>query len=74
MTFEEVKSILAEQLCIDESEITPESNMIDDLNADSLDLLQLLTLLERKTGMRFTDEEIKSVKTVKDVMDLIESR
>lgn len=74
MVFEEIKKMLAEQLCVDEDEITPESNMIDDLNADSLDLLQMLTLLERNMGLRFTDEEIKSVKTVQDVVDVIESK
>ncbi len=74
MVFETIKQMLVDELGVDESEVTMESNMIEDLNADSLDLLQMLTLLERNMGLHFTDEEIKSVKTVKDVVDVIESK
>lgn len=74
MIFEKIKKMLSEELCIDEEEITLESNMIDDLNADSLDLVQLLVKLEREMGLRFTDEEIKSVKTVGDVVRTIEEK
>ena len=70
--FDHVKKIIADQLMIDESEITMESDFIADFNADSLDLVQLLILLEKEYGVSFTDEEIKSVKTVGDVMAFIE--
>ena len=70
--FDHVKKLIAEQLMIDESEITLESDFIADFNADSLDLVQLLILLEKEYGVTFSDEEIKNVKTVGDVMAFIE--
>lgn len=72
MIFDNVKKLIAEQLMIDESEVTMESDFIADLNADSLDLVQLLILLEKEYGVSFSDEEIKSVKTVGDVVAFIE--
>ena len=72
MIFDNVKKLTAEQLMIDESEVTMESDFIADLNADSLDLVQLLILLEKEYGVSFSDEEIKSVKTVGDVIAFIE--
>lgn len=72
MIFDNVKKLIAEQLMIDESEVTMESDFIADLNADSLDLVQLLILLEKEYGVSFSDEEIKSVKTVGDVIAFIE--
>ena len=72
MIFDNVKKLIAEQLMIDESEVTLESDFIADLNADSLDLVQLLILLEKEYGVSFSDEEIKSVKTVGDVVAFIE--
>ena len=72
MIFENVKKMIAEQLMLDESEITMESDFIADLNADSLDLVQLLILLEKEYGVSFSDEEIKTVKTVGDVVAFIE--
>ncbi|MBR1747508.1 MAG: acyl carrier protein [Clostridia bacterium] len=72
MIFDNVKRLVAEQLMIDESEITLETDFIADLSADSLDLVQLLILLEKEYGISFTDDEIKSVKTVGDVVAFIE--
>ena len=65
--------MIADQLMIDESEITLESDFVKDLNADSLDLVQMLIMLEKEYGITFTDDEIKSVKTVGDVVGYIEN-
>lgn len=73
MVFDRVKELIADQLMIDESEISLESEFIKDLNADSLDLVQMLITLEKEYGVTFTDDEIKSVKTVGDVVKFIES-
>lgn len=70
--FEKVKKILAEQLMIEEDTITMESDMVSDLGADSLDLVQLLIIMEKEYKITFTDEEIKSIKTVADVVGHIE--
>ena len=73
MVFDKVKAMIADQLMIDESEITLESDFVKDLNADSLDLVQMLIMLEKEYGITFTDDEIKSVKTVGDVVGYIEN-
>lgn len=73
MVFEKVKKLLAEQLFADENEITMETDLVNDLNADSLDMVQLLILMEKEYGLTFTDEQMKSVKTVGDVVGYIEN-
>lgn len=73
MVFEKVKRMLAEQLFVEEGKITAESDLVSDLNADSLDLVQLLILMEKEFGVKFSDEEIKAVKTVGDVVKFIEN-
>lgn len=72
MIFDNVKKLIADQLMIDEADVKLESDFIADLNADSLDLVQLLILLEKEYGVSFSDEEIKTVKTVGDVVSFIE--
>jgi len=72
MVFEKIKAILAEELGIDASDITKESDMVHDIGADSLDIVQLLIRMEKEYGIKFTDEEIKTIKTVGDVVDFIE--
>lgn len=74
MIFEKVRKILSEELFVDEDKITLESDMINDLNADSLDLVQLLVRMERDMGVFVEDEEIKAIKTVGDVVNTIESK
>lgn len=70
--FEKIKAALAEQLGIDEKAITLESNLVDDLNADSLDLVQLLMVLESDYGITFSDDEIVKIKTVSDIIKYVE--
>lgn len=72
--YETIKKMIAEELGIAESKITPESNFITDLNADSLDLVQMLMAMENKFGLTFVDDEINSIKTVGDIVGFIESR
>lgn len=74
MIFEKVRKILSEELFVDEDKITLESDMINDLNADSLDLVQLLVRMERDMGVFVEDEEIKAIKTVGDVVNTIERK
>lgn len=62
--FERVRKIAAEQLGADESEITMESSFIEDLNADSLDIVELIMSLEEEFGMEISDEEAEGLLTV----------
>ena len=68
-----VKSIIAEQLGVAEDEIKPESSFIDDLGADSLDIVELVMAMEEEFDVEIPDEQAESIKTVKDAVDYINS-
>ena len=69
---EKVKSIIAEQLSVDEAEVTPEAHFIDDLGADSLDTVELVMALEEEFGVEISDEDAEKIQTVGDVIKYIE--
>ena len=69
--FEKVAKIISEQFDVDESEITPETNLFKDLDVDSLDLADLLASVEDEFGIEATDEVIETIKTVGDVINYI---
>lgn len=71
--FEEVAKILAEQLGISQSEITAESDIVKDLGADSLDVVELLMTLEDNTGKTIPEDKVTELKTVGDVVTMLES-
>ncbi|SCJ48717.1 Acyl carrier protein [uncultured Clostridium sp.] len=66
--FEKIRSIISEKLGIDEEEITMESAFIEDLNADSLDIVELIMALEDELEMEIPDEEAESFVTVADIV------
>ena len=68
-----VKSIIAEQLGVGEDEIKPESSFIDDLGADSLDIVELVMAMEEEFDVEIPDEQAESIKTVKNAIDYIHS-
>ena len=70
-TFEEVKAIIAQYLTVDESKITPEARFREDLEADSLDLVELIMEFEEKFGGEISDEEAQKLTTVGDVVNYI---
>jgi acyl carrier protein len=70
-TLSRVKKIIAEQLGVDEVEVVPTASFVEDLNADSLDLVELIMSLEEAFGMEISDEEAENIKTVQDAVDYI---
>lgn len=73
MVFDKVAEILAEQLDADKEDITADTRIAEDLNADSLDVVELLMAIEDEFEITIPDEEIENLKTVGDVADYIQS-
>ncbi|MBP3327879.1 MAG: acyl carrier protein [Clostridia bacterium] len=73
MTFEKIRTILSEQLSVEEDEITLSSNIIDDLGADSLDLVDMAMTVEDEFGIELPEEMLEKVQTVEDVINYIDS-
>ncbi len=71
--FEKVAKLLAEQLNVDVSKITEQSEIVKDLGADSLDVVELLYTLEENTGKTIPEEKVTTLKTVGDVVNLLQS-
>ena len=71
MEFEKIAGIIAEVLNIDPDEITPDSNFTEDLNADSLDMAQIVMAFEDELGIEIDPEDIGSIQTVSDVVEKI---
>ncbi|MDT8716453.1 acyl carrier protein [Clostridium sp. 19966] len=73
MVFEKVKEIIADKLSLEKDEITLEAAFIDDLGADSLDLVELIMALEDEFDLEIPDEEVEKITTVSDVVEYIKS-
>jgi acyl carrier protein len=73
-TYDRLKKIVIEQLGVDEAEVTPEASFVDDLNADSLDLVEAVLALEEEWNIDIPEEEMEGVKTVGQAVALVEQK
>lgn len=71
--FEEIVSVLSDQLGIDPAKITMDSDIIKDLGADSLDVVELLMTLEDSTGKTIPDDKVTEIKTVGDLVEVLKN-
>lgn len=71
MDFETLKEIIAEVLSIDEDKITEEASLQDDLDADSLDAMEINMAIEERTGKSIPDEKLADIKTVADILAIL---
>ncbi len=71
---QEIIDIIVEQLGVDANDVAPEKSFVEDLNADSLDLTELIMTFEERFGFEISEEDAEKLKTVADVIDYIEQR
>lgn len=71
-TFEKVKAIVVEQLGVDEADVRIDSTFIDDLGADSLDIVELIMAFEEEFEIEIPDDVAEKIKTVRDTVDYID--
>ncbi|MBP3619288.1 MAG: acyl carrier protein [Clostridia bacterium] len=72
MINEKVKELVAEQLGVAKDTISDDANIIEDLGADSLDVIEMLMTLEEEFGVTIPDDKINQIKTIKQIIELIE--
>jgi len=70
---EKVKSIIVDQLGVNEAEVTGTASFVDDLGADSLDTIELVMAFEEAFGIEIPDEDAEKIKTVKDAIEYVEA-
>lgn len=73
-TFEQVKAIIIDQLGVEEEQVTLNSSFVDDLGADSLDIVELVMAFEEEFDMQIPDEEAEKIRTVGDAVKYIQER
>jgi acyl carrier protein len=74
MVFEKVRSILVSQLGVDEEKVSMEASIVDDLGADSLDVVDLVMSLEEEFDVEIPDEDVENMKSVSDMVKYIEAK
>ena len=73
MIYDTVRELLARQLEIDPEKISPDTDILEDLGADSLDIVELVMAIEEEYDIVITDEQAQNVRTVKQLVELLES-
>ena len=71
MEFEKIRDVIAEQMGVEASSISPETTFANDLNADSLDVFQIISELEEIFGMEFSNEDADKIRTVGDAAEYV---
>lgn len=73
-TFDRVKELVVEQLGVEEDEVTAEASFVDDLGADSLDIVELVMAFEEEFDLEIPDEDAEKIQTVGNAVDYIKQR
>jgi len=73
-TFEQLKNLVVELLEVDETAVVPEASFADDFNADSLDIIELISAVEDTFKIEIPDEDVEKLQTVQDALDYIEAK
>ncbi len=71
---ERVNTLITDQLGVDRKSLTPEANLLDDLGADSLDVVELVMALEEEFGIEVPDDDVENIRTIGDIVQYVEAR
>ncbi len=71
---ERVNTLVTDQLGVDRKSLTPEANLLDDLGADSLDVVELVMALEEEFGIEVPDDDVENIRTIGDIVQYVEAR
>ena len=74
VSYDKFRSIIADQLGVEGDQVTPEASFVDDLNADSLDLVELIMAFEEEYGMEISDEDAEKITTVGQAWDYVQEK
>jgi len=74
VTYDKFKGIVADQLGVEAEQVTPEASFVDDLNADSLDLVELIMAFEEEYGMEISDEDAQKLRTVGEAWNYVKGK
>ena len=69
-----VNTIIGDQLAVEEASLVPEANLLDDLGADSLDVVELIMALEEEFGVEVPDEDVETMRTINDIVQYLGTR
>jgi acyl carrier protein len=72
--FERVRDVMVKTFGVEEEQVTPMAHLVDDLALDSLDWAELIVILERETGREISDTDVKAIRTVEDILDLVDRK
>lgn len=73
-TFDRIKKVIVDKLEVDEREVTPQASFVEDLGADSLDVVELIMALEEEFNIEIPDDDAEGIRTVQDAVDYIEQK
>jgi acyl carrier protein len=73
-SYDKFKSIITEQLGVEPEQVTPDASFVDDLNADSLDLVELIMAFEEEYGLEISDEDAEKIQTVGQAWDYVQEK
>lgn len=73
-TFDRIKKVILDKLEVDEREVTPQASFVEDLGADSLDVVELIMALEEEFNIEIPDDDAEGIRTVQDAVDYIEQK
>lgn len=74
MVYDKLKDLILSQFGIDEDQLTPDTDIVEDLGADSLDVMEMLMALEEEYGILVVDDDVSELRTIREIAEFVESK